>query len=257
MPLLLLKATVTPLLIAVATLAAQRWGPAVGGWVAGLPLTSGPVSVFLAVEQGPAFAAHAAGGTLLGLVAVAVFCVAYARSATGAAWVGPTLRGLGLYLGVTWVVSVPAVSLGVATVLVLSVLGGALRALGAPPADSPTVPAPWWDLPLRMGTATALVLGITSAASALGPKWSGLLSPFPVFACVMAIFSHTHGGAGAAHRLLRGVIVGSFAFAAFFVVVGLVVEHVSLVLAYLLATSVALAVNGVSLVALVRNPRGR
>ena len=81
--LLILKATLTPLLIAVATLAARRWGPAVGGWVAGLPLTSGPVSVFLAVEQAPAFAAHAACGTLLGLIAVAVFCVAYARSAKG------------------------------------------------------------------------------------------------------------------------------------------------------------------------------
>jgi hypothetical protein len=73
-----------------------------------------------------------------------------------------------------------------------------------------------------MVTATAIVMAITGAASALGPKWSGLLSPFPVFACVMAVFSHQHGGAGAAHRLLHGVIVGSFAFAAFFVVVALV-----------------------------------
>jgi hypothetical protein len=103
-----------------------------------------------------------------------------------------------------------------------------------------------------MATATAIVLFITGAADSLGPKWSGLLSPFPVFACVMAIFSHTHGGSGAAHRLLRGVIVGSFAFASFFVVVGLAVEHLSLVLAYMLATSVALAVNGLSLVTLVR-----
>jgi hypothetical protein len=255
MTLLILKATLTPLLIAAATLAARRWGPAVGGWIAGLPLTSGPVSVFLAVEQAPAFAAHAAAGTLLGLAAVAVFCVAYARSATGAAWGGPTLRGLGLYLVVTWLVSLPSASLGAAAVLVFPLLGVALLALGAPAVATPPVSAPRWDLPLRMVTATAMVLGITGAAGALGPKWSGLLSPFPVFACVMAIFSHKHGGAGAAHRLLRGVILGSFAFAAFFVVIGLVVEHVSLVLAYLLATGVALAVNAFSLVTLVRHRR--
>ena len=255
MTLLILKATLTPLLIAVATLAARRWGPAVGGWVAGLPLTSGPVSVFLAAEQDPTFAAHAACGTLLGLIAVAVFCVAYARSAKGSAWVGPTILGLGLYLVVTWVVSLPSLSLAVSTLLVLPLLGVALMALGAPPVATPNVPAPWWDLPLRMGTATAIVLFITGAASSLGPKWSGLLSPFPVFACVMAIFSHQNGGSGAAHRLLRGVIVGSFAFASFFVVVGLVVEHLSLVLAYILATSMALAVNGISLVALVRHQR--
>jgi len=255
MPLLFLKATVTPLLIAVATVVARRWGPAVGGWVAGLPLTSGPVSVFLAVEQAPAFAAHAAAGTVLGLVAVTVFCVVYARSATGTAWGGPTLRGLGGALGVTWVLSLPTVSLGLATVLVLLLLGMALLVLGRPPVATPPVPAPRWDLPLRMGTATAMVLGITGAATALGPTWSGLLSPFPVFACVMAIFAHKHGGAGAAHRLLRGVIVGSFAFAAFFVVVGLVVEHVSLLRTYLLATSVALVVHGVALIAVVRPGR--
>ena len=255
MSLLILKATLTPLLIAVATLTARRWGPAVGGWVAGLPLTSGPVSAFLAVEQDPAFAAHAASGTLLGLLAVAVFCVAYARIAAGSAWVVPTMLGLGLYLVATWVVSLLSVSLGASTLLVLPLLGVALMALGAPPLETPNVPAPWWDLPLRMATATAIVLCITGAAECLGAKWSGLLSPFPVFACVMAIFSHTHGGSGAAHRLLRGVIVGSFAFASFFVVVGLAVEHVSLVLAYILATSAALAVNGFSLVILVWKQR--
>ena len=133
MTLLILKATLTPFLIVVATLAARRWGSTVGGWVAGLPLTSGPVSVFLAVEQGPTFAANAACGTLLGLIAVAVFCVAYARSAKGSAWVGPTILGLGLYLVVTWVISLSSFSLGVSTLLVLPLLGVALMALALPP----------------------------------------------------------------------------------------------------------------------------
>jgi uncharacterized membrane protein (GlpM family) len=253
--LLILKATLTPLLIAAATLIARRWGPAVGGWAAGLPLTSGPVSVFLAVEQDPAFAAHAACGTLLGLVAVGAFCVAYARSARGSTWVGPTTLGLGLYSLVIWVVSLSSCSLFVSTVLVLPFLGVAFMGLGVPALDALGFPAPQWDLPVRMAAATAMVLLITGAANSLGAKWSGLLSPFPVFACVMAIFSHKNGGPGAAHRLLRGVIVGSFGFASFFVVVGLVVERVSLVLAYTLATGVALAVNGFSLVTLLRKHR--
>ena len=52
-----LKLVVTPLFIAATTLVARRWGPGVGGWLAGFPLTSAPVSVFLALEQGPDFAA--------------------------------------------------------------------------------------------------------------------------------------------------------------------------------------------------------
>jgi len=106
-----------------------------------------------------------------------------------------------------------------------------------------------------MTTATMMVLFITGGAEYLGPDWSGLLSPFPVFAFVMAAFSHRQDGAAAAHRLLRGVVIGSFAFASFFVVITLFVQRADLVFVYLLATSVACAVNGISLAALVREQR--
>ena len=81
MSLLAIKLIVTPLIVLAATLAARRWGDAVGGWLVGLPLTSGPVSVFLALERGPAFAAHAADGSLAGVVAQAAFCFGYAALA--------------------------------------------------------------------------------------------------------------------------------------------------------------------------------
>ncbi|HEX7918074.1 MAG TPA: hypothetical protein VF454_01670 [Gemmatimonadales bacterium] len=252
MALLILKLTLTPLLIAVATLAARRWGPAVGGWVAGLPLTSGPVSVFLALEQGPHFAARAAGGTLLGLGAVAAFCLTYARSANGSTWRRPAAAGLGAYGIVTWGVSLPSLPLLGATVAALLFLGMALGAFPHPRARTVDTPAPWWDLPVRMATATGMVLFITAAARVLGPKWSGLLSPFPVFACVMAIFTHRHAGAEGARRLLRGVLVGSFAFASFFVAVGLLLTRLPVAVVYIVATGVALTVNAISLVGLLR-----
>src|SRR5881397_2426094 len=94
MTLLFAKLVLTPLLIAAVTLAGRRWGPAVGGWLAGLPLTSGPVSVFLALEQGPGFAARAAVGTLFGLAAMAICCLTYARIAHAASW--PVSTGTGL-----------------------------------------------------------------------------------------------------------------------------------------------------------------
>ncbi len=49
MNLLLLKLVLSPLLLLMATLAVRRWGAAVGGLLVGLPLTSGPVSIFLAL----------------------------------------------------------------------------------------------------------------------------------------------------------------------------------------------------------------
>src|SRR5512139_2039614 len=78
MSILVFKCLLTPLLMTAATLAARRWGAAVGGWIVGLPITSGPISLFLALEQGPDFAARAAVGTLLGINAVVATLLTYA-----------------------------------------------------------------------------------------------------------------------------------------------------------------------------------
>ena len=82
---LALKLLLTPILIATASLAGRRWGQAVGGWLVGLPLTSGPVAFFLALEHGAGFAAVVAFGSLAGALAEAAFCVAYGcrRAAAG------------------------------------------------------------------------------------------------------------------------------------------------------------------------------
>jgi hypothetical protein len=98
-----------------------------------------------------------------------------------------------------------------------------------------------------MVLATALLVLITAAAGTLGPKWSGLLSPFPIFTFVMAVFSHARGGAPAARRLLQGVSVGLFSYVAFFLVVRSLVEKSNLWLVYTLAALAALMVNGLFL----------
>src|SRR5689334_15298204 len=73
----LFKLLVSPLLIGAVSLAGRRWGPAVSGWLVGLPLTSGPVVLFLALEQGTTFAAAAAQAIMLGIISVGVFCLTY------------------------------------------------------------------------------------------------------------------------------------------------------------------------------------
>jgi hypothetical protein len=75
--LFLAKLTLTPLMMYLASAAGRRWGPGVSGWLTGLPLIAGPVSVFVCIEQGPEFAARAAGGTLFGMWSSCAFCLAY------------------------------------------------------------------------------------------------------------------------------------------------------------------------------------
>jgi hypothetical protein len=84
MSLVLFKLVISPLLLAVASLATRRWGAAVGGFLVGLPLTSGPVSVFLALEGGPTFAVQATAGSLAATAGQAGFCLAYAGLPTKA-----------------------------------------------------------------------------------------------------------------------------------------------------------------------------
>jgi uncharacterized membrane protein (GlpM family) len=101
-----------------------------------------------------------------------------------------------------------------------------------------------WDLPLRMVVATAVVLLLTAAARHLGPTLSGLLTPAPVFLLVMAVFAQRTEGAEASIRVLRGGVIGSFAFATFFLVVGALLGRLGLGATYVLASLAVLAING-------------
>jgi hypothetical protein len=244
---LLLKLLLAPGLIGAATLAARRWGPGVGGWLVGLPLTSAPVSIFLALEQGPAFAARAASGTLAGLGGVGVFCLAYGLAATRASWPVSTAVGLGAFAATLLVLGAAALPLAAACGVTCGLLGGITVGLPRTVGRLRVSPRPWWDLPLRMTVAPAIILGVTTAAHWLGPALSGLLSPIPVFALVLGAFTHRAEGPEAAVDLLRGVVIGSFSFAAFFLVVGLGLERLGLAPTYGLATLVALVVNALAL----------
>ncbi len=137
--------------------------------------------------------------------------------------------------------------------IVLLLLWLAVKAITSPVSTASAIDAPWWDIPLRMTTATAMVLLITGGAELIGPQWSGILAPFPVFTCIMAAFAQKQNGAAAAHGLLRGIIIGCYAAVSFYIIVGLTVESTSIIITFLLATGVSIAVNGVCLFAVLRN----
>jgi hypothetical protein len=73
-----LKLFLVPSLIYAVTLAGRRWGPMVAGWLSAFPVVSGPILLAVTLKQGPDFAATAAEGTLLAVVAILVFSLGYA-----------------------------------------------------------------------------------------------------------------------------------------------------------------------------------
>jgi uncharacterized membrane protein (UPF0136 family) len=253
-----LKIVLTPALIAIATLTGRRWGPSVGGWLVGLPFTSGPVSLFLALEQGTRFAADAAAGSIAGAAAAALFAVAYAAMARRSGW--PASLAVASAVFFVAVFGLRALPLGselplpflVVYLATIATLVVALRVLVEPGDLAAAVSAPRWDLPARMVVATVLVLVITGAAPLLGPQLTGLLTTYPAYASVLAVFAHSQRGGAAAIHVVRGLCYGLFAFASFFFAVGATIERMGILFAFAAAIAAALVVQSLSLALLMK-----
>jgi hypothetical protein len=245
--LLLLKLTLTPILIGGASLAARRWGPTIGGWIVGLPLTSGPVLLFIALEHGPSFAAVTSVGTLLGLIAIAGYCVGFiAGSARGPAIAFATASAA--YVAIGFVGQILANwPFALLVVLAVGAIVAALLRLPATSGRRSTTPHPAWDLPARVVVGTALVLTLTSVAPLLGPTASGIATTFPVYVSVLSVFAFLHDGRPAALGVLRGLLVGLFGTVGFYAAIHVLVEPAGVGPAFAVAVATSLAVSGLAL----------
>jgi hypothetical protein len=242
-----LKLLLVPVLIALVTIGTRRWGPRVGGWLSGLPTVAGPTLCFYAWEQGNRFAARASHATLVGLVAVPFFCLAYVYSARRANWAVSLLAGWGAFLLGVAALQQVAVPLGAAWGLLAASCGAAFLLMPAHAADAVAPPPPRWDVPLRMTAAAALVIALTSAADRLGPALSGLLTPFPVAIAIVAAFTHTQRGPDPVVAFFRGFLPALASFGLFCVTLALALEPLGLWTALALALAAQLSVQTLTL----------
>jgi len=212
MGLLLLKLVMTPVFIGGASLGARRWGPAFGGWIISLPLTSGPVALFLALDRGAVFAAATAEASLAGCIGIAAYGVVYARSAGRNAWPFALAAGLAGWLLAAIAIQ-PLLQWPVPALFVLVALVIGLAALLMPGGVSENAAVVWsrWDVPLRMTVATSVVIAVTAAAPVLGAGTSGLLAMLPIMTTILAVFTHRTGGISHAISVQRGVLSGLLA----------------------------------------------
>jgi hypothetical protein len=98
-----------------------------------------------------------------------------------------------------------------------------------------------------MALVTALVVAVTSFASLLGARASGVVASFPLIGAALGVFAHRAHGPRAAVAVLRGMTSALFAFAFFFLVVGLTIQRAGVVLAFAAATLAALVVQSATL----------
>jgi hypothetical protein len=98
-----------------------------------------------------------------------------------------------------------------------------------------------------MIAATAIVLLLTGLAPVLGARLAGLLAPFPLYAAVLTVFAQQLQGRAAAIRVLHGLLLGLFGFAAFFVVLAVLLERAGMGLSFTAAIAADLTLQSISL----------
>ena len=246
--LLFLKLTVTPILVAVMSLIARRFGPAMGGIILGLPWMTGPILFFLGAERGNAYLEDTARGVLMAVPAIGIYTLAYAFVARHRGWLTSLVAGT-LAFGVTgWLISYLTVSASVIAALAVATLLATRLAITQPRMPPGPLTLPWWDIPARMVATGALVGCITIAADYLGPTLLGIVSSFPVIMTVLTTFSHHRWGLDAAVTLLRSVMLSLIGFVAFFEVLALYGQSLGLVTSFVAATVVGLVINVVMLI---------
>ncbi len=213
--LFLLKIFLVPAAILLLSLAGRKWGPAVSGTLAGLPVIVAPILLFLGIDQGLDFAMRSTNGALSGASSLAIFCFVYAWSSTCfgvARSLVLSISTFALCTYVFWAFPCPTLLTFAFNIILIIVL---IKLLPNESTAKASYNIPRHEIICRMIAAALLVIVLTSSATVLGPRLSGLLPPFPIAGTVLAGFTHTYYGHGATLKLLRGFILGLIAMSVF------------------------------------------
>jgi hypothetical protein len=230
-----------PAAIWLASLAARRWGHTVSGYFGGLPLIGGPITLYLALDHGPAFAAQSAMVTLAVIVGQAAHLTVFARVARRASWPIALAAGWASFAVAAVAVTNLPLTTAIALALAVAALGAAWRWLPHP-RETATLPAiPAVELRLRLAAAFVLAAAILWSARAFGPVVSGVLLSVPVTGSIMPPFTLALYGPDAVARLARGFVVGLTGFTAFFFVVSAGAVSMGITAAFAAAIAAALA----------------
>ena len=243
----ILKLVLAPVIIGSASWAGRKWGPAVSGWIVGLPLTSGPVLFFLALSEGKTFATNATLGVISGGISLVSFVLTYTWLAHRSSWQASIIGSLLVYLTCTAILQnftfplIPiAIVVCLAILLALQLLpNDSVKANGTQPGK--------WDIPSRILIGTSFILLLTAIASFIGSHLTGLLTTIPLYVSILTVFAHRDQGPASGIHVLRGLLYGLFAFAGFFLTLNLLLERTGIAVAFLSAIVTALTIQGTTL----------
>lgn len=213
---LFLKLTLVPLCIFAISQATKKWGPGIGGFLSGLPVIAGPITIFLAFEYGNEFAITSANSTLLGVIGLGAFCFTYSWCTTQFRWPLSLIISLSVYFTVSILLSRLSIPPSASLLAVAATIILFSRLLpNTKPSDSKLIISKHqtWA---RIIASAILVLIVTGFAPLLGPGLSGIFAVFPLAASILASFTHIYHSNNDTVLLLRGMLLGSSSLAGFY-----------------------------------------
>jgi hypothetical protein len=241
---LILKMAVTAAFLLAATVTAERAGPLVGGLVATLPISAGPVYIFLALDHDAHFIAQSALASLVTNAVNVLFAVTYALLAQK--------RSLAVSLAgafVVWIVSsFAAKTIGWTLSLAIAFNAGviALSLWVVHPLRHvrvTAVPARWYDLLLRALMVAILVGVVVTLSFTIGPAASGSLAVFPIVLTSIIIILHRRIGGPATAAIMANAVIGLGGFGIAVVALYLTAERLGSAIALSLALAVSIGCN--------------
>lgn len=235
---------VTAAFLLAATVTAERAGPLIGGLVATLPISAGPIYIFLAIDHGAHFVGESAIGSLVGNAINVVFALTYALLAQKRSLAVSLASASVLWVCLTWFVNHTTWSLPIAIALNVAVLGVALW-LTAPlrHIKAPQVKARWHDLVMRAAMVALLVGVVVTLSYRIGPAASGNLAVFPIVLSSIIFILHRRVGGPATAAVMANAIIGLSGFGVACIVLNLTADPLGAVLALSLTLAVSFGYN--------------
>ncbi len=213
---LLLKLLLVATSVLLSTLAARRFGHAVGGAVAGMPMIAAPIMAILLFDHSAVEVRAIALATLACVPATILHIVTFAAAARKLTWPVCVSAALLAYLVAgSLLTRTPFGPAAISVLAFAAPVAGLWIAAHQTPAPMP-VHVPQIELVLRVAAAVAMAAAIILGAGTLPSAISGILLAVPITGTILPCFTLQRYGAAATASLMTGFLQGLHGFTAFF-----------------------------------------
>lgn len=242
---LLIKIAAAALVVVVASIVSEKAGPAIGGIISTLPVSTGPAYVLLALEHDDRFIADSALSSLVTNGAMILFLAALVRAAPRFGMAATVGLASALWIGLAVLLRAAGPwNLTGALLVNLAAYALAALALRTPPDHAAPLRRPvarWYDIPARAVLVGLLVATVTTASHIIGPTATGIAAIYPIALTSLAVILHSRLGGTAVSAAMRSALMTNPGFALCVLSAHLTAEPLGRAAALTLALAVSLA----------------